>query len=1080
MVKPYKVEYLEGGTTDITAFVVSLDKWKKYSDGRISQCTLTLNAEFGQFITTNSGGTTPIIDEFDRIRVTVTDFDGNSQAHIFEMKTDLSQHRKESSYLIPIELEGRERNLAFIPFSGYYEFVDHKTMAIEVLNSYEKNDGTSQPIFTTFEGPTEFNKLPDNNPNIWDFQYIDNCLDALREIVLHANNSVAAGGAGDRFAIIFDDDPSAPLSTIIVRIISQGTTNSPTFPTLQDTLANPIQSIEEIKQPKTGTRVIARGKPGSGTMRANFDKYRSRLEFFLNTQQYDDAKSYVIDNFVRQGAIVYQAILATSGNRPPNATFWKVVPVGDFIGNIQYSPYTIMKEKLFRNACGNPEGALDPLLFTSLKVMDYNLVILDAKTFRDFCYVRSNTDDLTADSFKKKYLFNETNLIDGFRILVDSSIGAIAGAFAADNFGEGAGNDPNGRPYKNSFAILIGTDWFVFRVEHQATAITAFSNPGGGKVTATSNKHGMSNGRTVRIDNTTNYNGTFVISNVTTNTFDFVDTFVATDTGDFSTKDFDECAVISEGRIYEHNVSFVAASRTPGSDDRHRGGTPTGAVAWRDASNQFLGNDCFHAPTLFENTEGLIDPLLQPNFSGSITAFADAGGGLVRATTSVAHGMPVGRSVTISGTVNYNGTHEIKAITATTFDFTDTFVITETGTFATPNETYTKLSGIRIKYAFQKQTETPEYKLLLDKVLGILTIFGSLTTILTAMAAALFNLFATPYYTSAGWWIVFASPHPFSTHNSISEKIGELYGGDINTIQDHHFFDAYNEIFTPSGKPGWNQFDSDDLMEITGVSCLYKLNIRSGGVDIPFTGDIPFAYWIIDNNGTIWKSKEPYRFLGDIQRFTFYFGNFTPVYRARSPFGISNVVENILTPELEIRDVFFKNKIIYQGFQLEMSYDEHGRYTPNLIETVVKPTVFNVFGFTGSSISLEFDGVIDAWHWIKSPIALSLSDADSALRTIYPDIKDFQNITNIEQLQRAADAQLDIEKFRYEQYTVENYDRADRKLQDTIFLKDEFLIAESDDVANTRKVVVSEIMYEVPKNEDLKRTMIVNRRIPKK
>jgi len=984
MVKPYKVEYLEGGTTDITDFVVSLDKWKKYSDGRISQCTLTLNAEFGQFITTDSGGATPIIDEFDRLRVTVTDMDGNSESHLFEMKTDLSQFTKESSYLIPIELEGRERNLAFIPFSGYYEFVNHKDMANEVLITYGKNDGTAQPIFTNFDGPTDFNRLPNNNPNIWDFQYIDNCLDALKEIVNHANQSVAAGGAGDRFAIIFDEDPADIFfRTIIVRIISQGTTNSPVFPTLESTLANPIQKIEEIKQPKTGTRVIARGKPGSGTMRANFDKYRSRLEYFTNIQQYDDTTTYNVDNYVRQGGIVYQAILETTGNRPPNATFWKVVPVGDYIGNLQYSPYTIMKEKLFRNFCGNPDGDLDPALFTSLKVMDYNIVILDSKTFRDFCYVRSNTDDLTGDSFKNKYLHDQTDLIDGFRILVDSSLGAIAGAFAADNFGEGAGNDPNARPYKNSYAILVDGDWFVFRVEHQATAITAFADGGGGKVIVTSAKHGMSDGRTVRIDNTTNYNGTFKIDKVDTNTFEITDTFVATDTGDFSTADFDECALISEGRIYEHNVSFAAASRVPASEDRHRGGTASGVYAWRDASNQFLGNDCFHAPTLFENTEGLINPLLQPNFSGSITAFADEGGGLVRATTSVAHGMPVGRSVTISGTTNYDGTHEIKAITDTTFDFTDTFVITETGTFLTPDETYTKNSAIRIKYAFDKQAETPEYKSILDQVLAILNLSPfTLGSKLASLGATLFNLFATPYYTSAGWWIVWGSPFPFSTHNSITEKIGELYGGDGVSVQQHHFFDAFNEIFTPTGKVGWNQDDSDDLMEITGVSCLFKLNIRSDDADIAFTGDIPFAYWIIDNNGTIWKSKEPYRFLGDVQRFTFYFGNFTPVYRARTPLGISDVVENILVPELELRDVFFKNKIIYQGFQIEMSYDEHGRYMPNLIDRVIKPSISNIFAFTGLTIPLEFDGIIDAWHWIKSPTALSLADPTSDLRVI--------------------------------------------------------------------------------------------------
>ena len=60
-------------------------------------------------------------------------------------------------------------------------------------------------------------------------------------------------------------------------------------------------------------------------------------------------------------------------------------------------------------------------------------------------------------------------------------------------------------------------------------AITAFADAGSGKVTVTSNGHGLVNGRIVTIKGTTNYNGLFVISGVTTNTFDIVDTWVADD-----------------------------------------------------------------------------------------------------------------------------------------------------------------------------------------------------------------------------------------------------------------------------------------------------------------------------------------------------------------------------------------------------------------------------------------------------------------------------------------------------------------------------------------------------------------------
>jgi hypothetical protein len=70
---------------------------------------------------------------------------------------------------------------------------------------------------------------------------------------------------------------------------------------------------------------------------------------------------------------------------------------------------------------------------------------------------------------------------------------------------------------------------------------------------------------------------------------------------------------------------------------------------------------------------------------GSITAFADATGGgagdFVDAT-STNHGLSVGQVVVIAGTTNYDGRHPVTAVDdANTFEFADTWVATETGTW---------------------------------------------------------------------------------------------------------------------------------------------------------------------------------------------------------------------------------------------------------------------------------------------------------------------------------------------------------------------------------------------------------------
>jgi hypothetical protein len=70
--------------------------------------------------------------------------------------------------------------------------------------------------------------------------------------------------------------------------------------------------------------------------------------------------------------------------------------------------------------------------------------------------------------------------------------------------------------------------------------------------------------------------------------------------------------------------------------------------------------------------------------NGAITAVADAGGGKVT-ITSAGHQQTNGTEVVIAGTTDYNGTFTISDVTADTFDITETFTSSQTGTFTAEN-----------------------------------------------------------------------------------------------------------------------------------------------------------------------------------------------------------------------------------------------------------------------------------------------------------------------------------------------------------------------------------------------------------
>ncbi|MCK4815074.1 hypothetical protein KA005_04830, partial [bacterium] len=74
-------------------------------------------------------------------------------------------------------------------------------------------------------------------------------------------------------------------------------------------------------------------------------------------------------------------------------------------------------------------------------------------------------------------------------------------------------------------------------------AITAFADGTGGTVLVSSAGHGLSNGDVITIRGTTNYNGAFAVSAVTTDNFKIIDTWV----NDNGASDWDQGASLTVG-----------------------------------------------------------------------------------------------------------------------------------------------------------------------------------------------------------------------------------------------------------------------------------------------------------------------------------------------------------------------------------------------------------------------------------------------------------------------------------------------------------------------------------------------------
>ncbi len=536
-----------GTPKDITEFISSIDSCKFQGTGRIRTASIMLNAKDGAFITNTNGGDTPQVNQFDAFKISWQDENENLREGIFEVDSELGQ-TDENGNLLPLELKGRERAWQDMKTTAYFEFIT-PFAAISTLNIlYNANRGSIQPETTIqFVGTGPLFGVT----NIYDFTSEMTYYDALMHIIERLNQPTGAGGVGDFYSAIFNENAGDP-SKIDLLIKIQGTGGSDIF----NPITAPVHSLTYRIDSQIGNQVFVRGQPNTGAVPNGFHEFSSFVEEINNYPAYNIIATYAIGQKVIENGIIFEATQIVPPSTPPPDTEWTATTASTIIGPVVYSEWTNNKALVTKNSCSNPEQAFLTGGFNAPAFPDGNLVVRESFYERDFVLGRSvNPDALATDVKLKFYLRNQLliGLYSGFRLLVDSLLGTPPNGTPFSDGAGGFGSDRFNRPFKDAMVQWTGFEWIVFLIPMIPTI----------QLRAISHCCVLSEGKVYEFNKDPTAGGLQKLA-------------------------------IRKATVFAF-----------------RGGT--GNFAWRDISTASSGNDAFHHPANIESVGGLITDTIRSN-----------------------------------------------------------------------------------------------------------------------------------------------------------------------------------------------------------------------------------------------------------------------------------------------------------------------------------------------------------------------------------------------------------------------------------------------------------------------------------
>ena len=452
----YAVTYKpEGVATDITDFVERIDAIE-IGSGEVRSCMLRLNATDGAFITNpDFTGTnkTPVLDQFDKIRLQITDRDSNVYDVTYEVSNLKPIQNSSVGIIVEVEMLGQEHWLQKIMFAKPFfqdSGFDVAKIIIEAYNKTPDSKGSAQATIINHQDTFangEFNELPLFTANPYTFIVSEqSCYDALITTNDRMGSSVTSGGAGNFFEMGFEDDlTDINFATIKFRgFISGFPPDQTTIPIIEDSVAvNPGEEEGGIES-QQGTVLGTWGGDGVGMLPRQNADFRGAIEIWNFYPEHTTALSppragviWPEDSIVLDLAspernqddfFHYKANKDTTLTppTPPDTSNadWDLHTFVNFLSIEvqtagQYSRWTDGLANEWIQNGANPDGDQEddpPVFGGSLSVWDHNQVIVDGTFSRTWVDARATSPA----AIPTRLLYpTGTGIQRGLRILVD-------------------------------------------------------------------------------------------------------------------------------------------------------------------------------------------------------------------------------------------------------------------------------------------------------------------------------------------------------------------------------------------------------------------------------------------------------------------------------------------------------------------------------------------------------------------------------------------------------------------------------------------------------------------------------------
>ena len=322
---------------------------------------------------------------------------------------------------------------------------------------------------------------------------------------------------------------------------------------------------------------------------------------------------------------------------------------------------------------------------------------------------------------------------------------------------------------------------------------------------------------------------------------------------------------------------------------------------------------------------------------------------------------------------------------------------------------------------------------------------------------------------STGAWLSFMFPLPLTSFNSISEEVGDLYGGGTNTgnPKEPATLDGQNMHLTHDGKRGFNQTTSEDFGQINSIGFLIKLKYEQYTGSIPFYHELNKIYGedganfkmrcvLIDTDDNMVSQDFEIKFNDFWETKTLPLSGFE-IFKAREPRYNTSAVYYWIQPKgIDVQNIFIWRNIKGMSIFTLDPYDESGRYSP------MAGRYCNGLGQATDEfrrLTLTIDGL----RFIK-PLLAATEVIDKEL--IESDFLEKPDIGNYEQLKSDAYAEQQKHLFQRVEYDVTTTGMFDIGFGDFFNLADSEIIPAFTDPtedAGQVKLVAKRIEYSISK-----------------